>query len=54
MQEAQEKVNEIYSQENPELKAVEQKVTDILKEVPTFAADAENLQDSIQPHCGLH
>ncbi|MDB2428125.1 hypothetical protein N9W25_02030 [Candidatus Pelagibacter bacterium] len=40
---AKEEYNEIISQENPELKAVEEKVTSILKEVPTFEADAENL-----------
>ena len=43
VEEAQKKINEIYSQENPDLKAVEEKVTSILKEVPTFEADAENL-----------
>ena len=43
VEEAKVKYNEIISQENPELKAVEEKVIKILKEVPTFADDAENL-----------
>ena len=37
------KISEIYSQENPDLKAVEVKVISILKEVPTFEEDAERL-----------
>jgi hypothetical protein len=40
---AKEEYNEIISQENSELKAVEEKVASILKEVPTFEKDAENL-----------
>ena len=40
---AKAKYNEIISQENPELKAVKEKVTKILKDVPTFADSAENL-----------
>ena len=35
--------NEIISQENPDLKAVEEKVIKILKDVPTFAGSAEGL-----------
>ena len=41
--EAQNKIDEIYSQKNPDLTAVEEKVTSILKEVPTFADNAESL-----------
>ena len=37
------KYNEIISQVNPDRAALEQKVTNILKEVPTFADDAERL-----------
>ncbi len=40
---AKAKYNEIISQENPEVKAVQEKVTKILKDVPTFADSAENL-----------
>ena len=40
---AKSKYNEIISQENPELKSVKEKVTKILKDVPTFADSAENL-----------
>ena len=43
VEEATAKYNEIISQENPDLKAVEEKVIKILKGVPTFADDAENL-----------
>lgn len=43
VEEAQKRINEIYSQESPDLKAVEEKVESILKKVPTFEADAENL-----------
>ena len=37
------KYNEIMSQENPELKAVEKKVSSILKDIPTFEGQADNL-----------
>ncbi len=40
---AQKEFNQIISKENPELKAVEEKVASILKKVPTFEEDAENL-----------
>ena len=40
---AQKEYNQIISQENPELKAVEEKVINILNKVPTFEASAENL-----------
>ena len=43
VEEATAKYNEIVSQENPELKAVEEKVIKILKDVPTFAGSAEGL-----------
>jgi predicted nucleic acid-binding Zn-ribbon protein len=43
VEEATAKYNEIISQENPDLKAVEEKVIKILKEVPTFADNAESL-----------
>ena len=43
VEEAKNKVSEIYSQENPDLNAVEVKVISILKEVPTFEEDAERL-----------
>jgi uncharacterized coiled-coil DUF342 family protein len=42
-QAAKAEYDKIITQENPELKAVEEKVISILKEVPTFEADAENL-----------
>ena len=43
VEEAQEKYNEIMSKENPEYAAVKEKVTSILKDVPTFADKAESL-----------
>ena len=43
VEEAQEKYNEIMSKENPEYTAVKEKVTSILKDVPTFADKAESL-----------
>ena len=43
VKEAKNKVKEIYSQESPELKAVEEKVSSILKEIPTFEGQADNL-----------
>jgi chromosome segregation ATPase len=43
VEEAKLKYNEIISQENPELKAVEDKVSSILKEVPTFKVQADSL-----------
>ena len=43
IEEAKTKYNEIMSQENPEYTAVKQKVTSILKDVPTFADKAESL-----------
>jgi predicted nucleic acid-binding Zn-ribbon protein len=43
VEEATAKYNEIISQENPDLKAVEDKVIKILKEVPTFANNAESV-----------
>ena len=46
---AKEEYNKIISQENPELKAVEEKVESILKEVPTLK-DEKILQDWIQQH----
>ncbi len=43
VEEAKIKYNEIISQENPELKAVEEKVSSILKDVPTFEGQADSL-----------
>ena len=43
VEEAKIKYNELISQKNPELKAVEEKVSSILKEVPTFEGQADNL-----------
>ena len=42
-QKAKIKYNEIISQENPEYKAVQEKVSSILKGVPTFEAQADSL-----------
>jgi len=43
VEEAKTKYNEIMSKENPEYAAVKEKVTSILKDVPTFADKAESL-----------
>ena len=43
VEEAKIKYNEIMSQENPEYKAVQEKVSSILKGVPTFADKADSL-----------
>ena len=43
VEEAKIKYNEIISQENPEYKAVQEKVSSILKGVPTFEAQADSL-----------
>ena len=43
VEEAKTKYNEIMSKENPEYTAVKNKVTSILKDVPTFADKAESL-----------
>ena len=40
---AQKEYNQIISQENPELKAVEEKVINILNKVPTFESNSKNL-----------
>ena len=43
MEQAKIKFNEITSQVNPEYEAVQEKVSSILKDVPTFEAQADSL-----------